>query len=181
MFEIKSKIVEKLLGYYFINPHARHYINELARFLDVDPANLYKQLKRMEAEGMFVSEIQGNLKYFSLNMKYPLLGEFKKTYNLKYGVEQKIVQALVGLKGLKEAYIFGSYAKNSFGAESDIDILLVGKHSSIEARRSLSKIEKEIMRELNVIDMTEQEFAERKKKKDEFVENILKNKIIKLI
>jgi predicted nucleotidyltransferase len=181
MFEIKSKVAEKLLGYYSLNPTARHYINELARILQVDPANLDKQLKKLETEGLFTSQIQGNLRYFALNKKYSLLDEFKKTYAFKYGVERKISQSLKDLKGLEEGYIFGSYAKNSFGAQSDIDILLIGNHSSLEAKRKLAKLENEFARELNVIDMTEQELTKRKKQKDDFVENLFKNKMIKII
>jgi len=181
MFEIRSKVAEKLLGYYSLNPTARHYINELARILQVDPANLDKQLKKLETEGLFISQIQGNLRYFALNKKYPLLDEFKKTYTFKYGVERKISQALRNLEGLEAGYIFGSYAKNNFGTQSDIDILLIGDHSSLEAKRKLAKLESEFSRELNVIDMTQQELSKRKKQKDEFVENLFKNKMIKII
>jgi predicted nucleotidyltransferase len=116
-----------------------------------------------------------------LNKNYPLLGEVKKWYKLKYGLEKKLEKELRRLNGLKEAYIFGSYAKNSFGPESDIDILLIGSHSSIEAKRLLEKIETESKRELNVLDMTENELKKRKKKNDEFIEEIFKNKIIKII
>jgi len=181
MFEIKSKVAEKLLGYYSLNPTARHYINELARILHLDPANLDKQLKKLELEGLFSSQTQGNLKYFFLNINYPLFEEFKKTYAFKYGVERKISQALRNLEGLEAGYIFGSYAKNNFGAQSDIDILLIGDHSSLEAKRKLAKLESEFSRELNVIDMTQQELSKRKKQKDEFVENLFKNKMIKII
>ncbi len=181
MFEIKSKVAEKLLGYYSLNPTARHYINELARILKVDPANLDKQLKKLEIEGLFSSQVQGNLKYFFLNRSYPLFEEFKKTYAFKYGVERKISQSLKNLKGLEDGYIFGSYAKNNFNSQSDIDILLIGDHSSLEAKRKLAKLENEFSRELNVIDMTQQELSKRKRQKDEFVENLFKNKMIKII
>jgi len=181
MLNIRSKIAEKLLGYYFINLQARHYINELAQLLNVDPGNLDRKLKEFEKEGLFVSEIQGNLKYFSLNKKYPLYREVKKLCELNFGVEKKLAKCLEGVKGLKQAYIFGSFAKGKMSLESDIDILLVGSHSSLEAKRRLAKLEDEIRRELNVVDMTEKEFSKRKKTKDEFIGNIFKNKNIKII
>lgn len=181
MLEIKSKIAEKVLGYYFVNKKARHYVNELARLLELDPGNLDRKLRDLEKEGILNSENQGNLRYFSLNEKYPLFAEFEKIYKLKYGVEKKLTDALKKLKGLKEAYIFGSYAKNKLSSESDIDILLIGNHSSLEAKRLTAKLGNELKRELSIIDMTEEEFKKRKSKKDEFIENINKNKTIKLI
>ena len=181
MFNLKSKITQKLLGYYFINPKAEHYINELARMLKLDVANLDKKLKELEKEGLFISEMQGNLRYFFLNKKYPLLGEIKKMYALNYGLEKKLAKTLKNLKGLQAAYIFGSYAKSNMNVESDVDVLLIGSHASLDAKRQIEKFEDEIKREINVIDMTEKEFLKRKKTKDEFIANIFQNKIIKII
>ena len=60
MFNFKSKIAEKLLGYYFVNADAGHYINELARMLSLDPGNLDRKLKELEKEGILISRPIGN-------------------------------------------------------------------------------------------------------------------------
>ena len=181
MFDIKSKLTQKLFDYYFANKHSRHYVNELARMLELDPGNLDRKLKELEKEGLFISEKTGNLKYFKLNKNYPLLGEIEKWHNLKYGLEKKLEKSLRKLDGLKEAYIFGSYAKGNFGPESDIDILLVGSHSSLLAKKLIAKIEDETKRELNVVDMSARELKKRKKDKDDFVKNIFSGKTVKII
>jgi len=181
MFNFKSKITEKLLAYYFINLNERQYVNELSRILNVDPGNLDRKLKELEKEGLFVSENQGNMKYYSLNKNYPLLKEVKKAFDVSCGLEKKIANLLSNLKGLKSAYIFGSYSKGGFGPESDIDLLLIGSHSSIESIEILYKLSKEIRREINIIDMTEKEYLEKKKRGDDFVKNIFEGKTIKII
>lgn len=94
MFNFKSKITEKLLGYFLMNPRAEHYVNELAKLLDADPGNLDRKLKELAREGVFVSKNIGNQKHYSLNQAYPLLNELKKIYNLKYGVEGKLTATL---------------------------------------------------------------------------------------
>jgi DNA-binding transcriptional ArsR family regulator len=142
MFEYRSKITQKDLGYYFLNPERTHYINELADLLGVDPGNLFRKLKELEQEGILVSEMRGNQKYFSLNKKYPLLHELKKIYNAKYGVTNLLKEKIEKLKGLQSAWIFGSYAKDSFQQESDIDLLFIGNHSSLEAKRLILPLEK---------------------------------------
>ena len=96
-------------------------------------------------------------------------------------LKEKLSASLRNLKELKEAYIFGSYARGDFSAESDIDILLIGSHSSIEAKRLLFELQKHLQREFNIVDFTEKEYARRKKNKDEFIENIFEGKIIKII
>ncbi|MCX5667712.1 MAG: hypothetical protein NTY34_05330 [Candidatus Omnitrophica bacterium] len=39
MISLRSKVAIKLLDYYFLNPEAQVYINELARILELDPKN----------------------------------------------------------------------------------------------------------------------------------------------
>jgi predicted nucleotidyltransferase len=181
MLEYRSQITKKVLGYYFLNPDRKHYINELADLLRIDPGNLFRKLKELEQEGVLVSEARGNQKYFSLNKKYPLLHELKKIYNAKYGVAELLKRSIAKLRGLKSAWIFGSYAKNSFQQESDIDLLFVGSHSSLEAKRLILPLKKDLGREINIVDMTEKDFESRKKKKDEFIKNIFSQKTIKIL
>lgn len=180
MIKLGSKITIKILGYYFVNPDKKRYINELAAILEIDPGNLFRKLKELEAEGILISEKQGNQKYFKLNKKYPLLKEIKKTYEMKYGLTDRLKKIANGLKGLREAYIFGSYAGDSLQQESDIDILLIGNHSSLAAKRMILPLQNEIKREINIIDLTPKDFNLRRKHKDEFIENIFSNKIIKI-
>lgn len=180
MLGFRSKITIKLLEYYFLNPEKKNYINELADILKIDPGNLFRKLKELEAEGIFISETHGNQKYFGLNKKYPLLKEIKKTFEAKYGLINLLKDKLSKLNGLKEAYIFGSYANNSLQQESDIDIFLVGSHSSLEAKRLILPLQQIYKREFNFIDLTSKELDKRKKQKDNFVQNIYSQKMIKV-
>jgi len=170
-----------MLGYFFINPSRFNYVNELAKILEADPGNLYRKLKEMEKEGILISEEHGNQKYYGLNKKYPLLKELKRSYEAKYGLVNLLKGKLSKLENLKEAYIFGSYAAGNFGQESDVDILLIGDHSPLEAKRTILPLQKVVGREINIIDISEKELKSRKKTNDDFIKNIFSKKIIKLI
>jgi len=63
MISLRSKITIKLLDYYFLNPNAQVYINELARILEIDPKNTETKLKELEMEGLFKSEFRGKQRY----------------------------------------------------------------------------------------------------------------------
>lgn len=181
MFNFNSKIANKVLRYFFINQHKKNYINELARILDADTGNLSRKLKEMENEGILSSEFLGEQRYYFINKKYPLLKEVKKIFEFKYGLKDLIANKLKKIKGIKQAYIFGSYAKGNFEPESDIDILIVGNHPVMEATKALLPLQQKIARLINVVDLTEKEFEKRKKEKDEFISNIFDNKIIKIL
>jgi len=184
MMGFKSKITNKVLGYYFLNPHKRHYINELAVLLKVDPGNLFRKLKELEAEGVLVSEVAGNQKYFFLNKRYPLLKELKKTFETKYGLvpflEKRLSHFRYHFPKLKEAYIFGSFAKGALGPESDIDLLLVGDHPSLILKRDILALQHFLKREINLIDITPRELKRKIREKDPFFNRIFNEPIIKL-
>ena len=52
MIPLRSKVSRKILSYYFLNPSKRHYINELARLLELDPKNLHSKLVEFERLGI---------------------------------------------------------------------------------------------------------------------------------
>ena len=85
------------------------------------------------------------------------------------------------IKGLKEAYIYGSYATNKMDSSSDIDILAIGSHSVLELQRVIVKLQKDVNREFNVMNLSLKEFAAKKKDKAHFINNVFKTKVIKLV
>ena len=181
MFALKSKITIKVLNYFFINTHAKKHINDLAGLLELDSGNLTRKLKELEKEGILLSDTVGNQRHYFLNKKYPLLKEFKKIFDSKYGIKNQIADLLMNIKGLKEAYFFGSFAKNSIQQESDIDMLIIGEHSSRDVKSKIMNFQKTYQREFNIIDITKDEFKEKKENKDPFITNIFSNKTIKII
>jgi len=180
MISFKSKITVKVLGYFFLNPESRRYINDLADLLAIDPGNLSRKLIELEKEGIMASDRQGNQRYYFLNKTYHLLREVKKMFDVDFGLPRIIEKNLGKLKGLNRAYIYGSWAKNAMNRESDIDLLLVGSHSSLEAKRRLLILQKEIGREISVVDMSQKEFEQAKAKGDPFIKNIFSDRIIEL-
>ncbi len=180
MISLRSKIAVKVLGYFFLNPESQNYINELAKILSLDPGNLARKLDELENIGIISSRRQGNQRYYFLNKKYPLLREVKKIFDAKFGLPRLVQNKIKDLKGLNRAYIFGSFPKGAVGENSDIDLLLVGSHSALEAKKNLLPLEKEIGREINIVDMGQKEFERAQAGGDPFIKNIFSDKIIEL-
>ncbi len=181
MISLRSKVAIKLLDYYFLNPHAQHYINELARILELDPKNTEAKLKEFEKDGLFKSEFRGKERYFFLSKGNPVLKHYRQIFLKTYGIEKRLKDIFGGIKGLKDAYIFGSYANDKMDSASDIDILAIGSHSILELERPIVRLQKEIGREFNVMNLSPEEFEAKKKNKDPFINTVFKSKIIKII
>ena len=181
MLSGRSRIRIKILNYFFLNEKARAYINELARIIESDPKNVYRMLVRLEEEGMLKSEFRGKERYFFSYTGSPVYRSYKDIFLKTAGIDALLRAALKSVRGLKEAYIFGSYANGRYNAGSDIDVLLAGTHKVLDAQRILHKIQKQTGREINAVNMAPDELEKKRAVGDQFVKNIFARKVIKLI
>ena len=92
MLSLRSKIAQKILTLFFLNEKEKFYINELAKLIKEDPANVYKKLIEFKKEGLLSDEFQGKERYFFLNKRYPFLKEYKKIILKGLGFE-KVLKA----------------------------------------------------------------------------------------
>lgn len=180
MLNLRSKITQAVLGYFMLHEGAEFYVHEMARRLSLDQKNLDRKLKELEKEGIFKSERRGKERYYSLNPSFPLFGEYKKIILKTVGLEHVLKEALQRVKGLKQAYLFGSYAKDQMDAASDIDLLAVGNHNTLELQKKISEIQKSMGREINVMSLGSTEY-ERKQKSDPFIKSVHRGKKIQIL
>ena len=177
----KSKIRSKLMQLYFTNPESEHYLRELERLLETPVSMIRKELLNLEKEGLFISKKKANLVYWQLNKKYPLFEEWKSIVFKTLGIQGALTALLKKITGIKFAFIYGSYAKNSENPSSDIDIIIVGKPHESNLIEPLRILERKLKREVNYVLYSEEEFNKKRKEKGGFLPEVLKNKIIVLI
>ena len=180
----KSTLKKKLLAYFFTNPESKRYVREIAKIINVDPTNLSRVLRDFEAEGIFVSQKQGNEKYFSLNKGYALYQELKSTVFKTIGAKGAIESIVRSLKGIERAFIYGSYAKSVEHAASDIDLCVITHREQFKEDPFLKEIhtlEKQLGRDINYTLFTKEEWRAKERSRDSFVTGLLKSKRIELV
>jgi predicted nucleotidyltransferase len=180
MLSFRSKITKAVLGYFFLHEHAELYVLEMARKLHLDDGNLTRKLRDLEREGILKSEEKGRERYYSLNKAFPLLKEYRQIVMKTVGLEGTFQRLLDGVRGINQAYLFGSYAKDRMDSSSDIDLMVVGRHDTVELRKKLTRLQKMTDREINLVSMSPSEY-EKRKKHDPFVKSIQKSKKVKLV
>ena len=181
MLNLRSKARQRLLTYFFTNPAVRHHVRELARLLDTDASNLSRELRRLEQEGLLHSEVSGRQRYFRLNREYPLYREVRSTVAKTIGAIPLLSQSLRKIEGIEEAYLYGSFARNQQDAASDIDLLVIGAPRGEDLAEALSRLERQLGREINSTVLTPKEFQARRKRRDAFLENLWQNKRVPLV
>jgi predicted nucleotidyltransferase len=181
MLNLRSKLRRDLLTYCFTNPDASHHLRELARILDADPANLSRELASLQRQGLFVSQTQGRQKYFQLDRGYPLFHEYRRIVRKTLGVAHAIREALAPLSGIREAYLYGSFARGQADASSDIDLLLIGRPDPTELETTIARLERRLGREINYTLLSPKEFKARRTSRDPFLQDLWRHERISLI
>ena len=177
----KSKVRKALFKLYFTNPDSEFYLRELERMLSFPVSMVRKELMRLEREGIFSVHKKGNLTYYHINKDYPLFSELKSIVFKTIGAQGLLTEALRKIKGVEDAFIYGSYAKGNEEAGSDIDLCIIGTINEDILLRRINEIEKSIKREINYTLYTKKEFMEKKRKKDSFISDLISNPKIMLI
>lgn len=152
-----------LVGQYLNNYQKVMHVRELARAIDVDVKTVGLQLRRLEAINVLLSSSRGRNIEYKLNLNnrtakyYLIMAEIFRSvafFEEKFSIK-KIMTSTEKFHG--SLILFGSFAKNRETKESDVDILVL-----IEIgfdKKALTRVGKEIGKEINVKVVTTNAFA----------------------
>ena len=90
-------------------------------------------------------------------------------------------RAVSEIPGIKEAYLYGSFAKGGHDAKSDVDVLLVGNPPTDQLESAIRKLERIFQREINYTLLSESELKKKLSATDPFIGDIWQGKRIKLL
>jgi predicted nucleotidyltransferase len=180
---IFSESQSRLYPWLFGQPDRKYHLNEMLRLSGLGSASLQRELKKLTLAGLIVSERVGNLKCVCANPQSPIFSELVALTRKTVGLERLIGDALVTLQPrLQSALIYGSVAKRTDSAQSDIDLMIVGNDLGLnEILEHLLPVEVELQRKINPTCYTLEEFSRRCKEPDSFVNRLLAQPMIILI
>lgn len=176
-----SKTRKAIFRLYFAHPEKKYYLRELERILNLPVQNIRREFLVLEKNGIFTREKQGNQVYYSLNTESPIFSEIKSIVSKTIGAQGELEKALLSIKGIKAAFIFGSFASGKEDSLSDIDLMIVGEIDENMLVKKISKLENKLDREINYHIFSQRELAKRVKEKDFFISGIFSKPIIFLI
>jgi|SRR5271155_9221 len=181
MISLRSELRRKLLAYFYTNRSARVYVRQLASALGVDSTNLSRELARLEREGLLHSETEGRQRYYSINPQYPYLRAVFSLLQGTVGIVPTLKSALQHVPGIDKAYLYGSFAKHEEDASSDIDLLIIGQPDANDLVTEISRLEKNLNREVSYTVLKPQELKRKLAAHDPFFTDIWQGKRIELI
>ncbi len=174
--EYRKKVLSQLL----LNPEEDYHVRELARLTDTTPGSLHKELSRLASAGLLLRKKQGNQVRYQANRQCPVFPELAGLFRKTAGAAGLLAKALAPLQP-SLAFIFGSVARGTETASSDVDVLVVTERGFGEVVRALHGAQTTLGREVNPVVYTSAELQRLVAAHDPFVLNLLDGPQIYLI
>jgi len=153
---------------------------ELARAAGVDPGNVSRLLKRWLEVGL-VQRIQkdGLPRYYAT--KDPAFAPLVALMQQDSELIRTLRDFLASLEGVQVAVIFGSFARGEEAAESDIDVLVLGKLSELKVNTLLKPVGRKLGRPVHASVSTIKDFRNQIQAGESFAREIVQGPRIALI
>ena len=178
-----TSVRKKVLGLLFGNPGRSFFFNEIVALVGSGTGAVQRELERLSDSGLVTISQVGNQKHYQANPDSPIFEELCSLIRKTVGLVEPLKDALKSYRQkLQLALVFGSVAKESENAYSDIDLLIVSDEMILEdVYILLSDVEKNLARKINPTIYTKAEFDTRLQSKNSFLIRILKGKTVLLI
>ena len=175
----QSRVFRWLFG----QPERSYHLSELKRLTGLGSASLQRELNRLTESGLLTSERVGNLRRFQANAASPIFQELVGLTRKTLGAQPLLKDALEPLQSKVElAFIYGSVAKGTDTARSDVDVMLVGKNLLLaDLLERVEPLEAQLGRKINATCLSPLEFRRRRAERDSFVNRVLAQPTLPLI
>lgn len=178
LFSSKTRV--EILKLFLFNTNNSFYQRQISNITAQSIRGVQREVDKLNRMGLIERSTQGNRIYYKVNKKCPIVEDLKNIFFKSVGIAEALKESLKE-KGIKIAFIYGSYAKGEESLLSDIDLMVIGDISSKEISSILSKPKKELMREINYVVFSLNEFINKAIQKDHFINSVLKNKKIYIV
>ncbi len=169
------RIRQAILSTILIHSGKWWYISDLARHLDTSPSSLQRELTQLTSAGILLSRKDGNRVYFKADIEHPLYPELRRLFEKTTGLVDVLRQDLFAKTAgrITTAFVFGSTARGAEESTSDVDLLVIGDVTLEEMAAELETTEKKLSREISLVVFRPQEFAEKIRTGNHFLNAII--------
>lgn len=165
---------QRVLAQLLLHPEESFHLRELARLTASHAGTLGRELEKLVEAGLVIRREQGNQVRYQANAQCPLFAELASMFRKTHGMVPALREALAPLAGrIRVALVFGSMARGTQTAGSDIDLLVVGEVGFAELVQALYPLQQALQREINPVLYTAAEFHRRAQGGEAFVRQFL--------
>jgi len=158
------------------------YTREIAREVDASVGAVQRELENLCKVGLILRKSVGSQVFYQANRDIPIFPEMRALINKTIGIFGVLRVALRPLsRQIIAAFVYGSVAREQETAQSDVDLMVVGKATLEEVLSRLSTAEKGIGRSINPTVYSLAEFKTKLVAGNHFLNSVLKSKKVFLL
>jgi uncharacterized protein len=161
------------------------YTRQIAREVDGSVGAVQRELENLSKVGLIVRSAVGSQVFYQANRDAPIFRAMHALVNKTigvFGVFSVLRSALHPLaKRILVEFVYGSVARAEETAQSDVDLMLVGKATLNEVLSRLSTVEKSIGRPINPTVYSVLEFKSKLASGNHFLNAVLKGQKVFLL
>lgn len=178
-----SGLQQRLLAVLFGQPDRSFYGNELLRLTGTGRGALQRELEKLVSADLVTITPVGNQKHYQANAAAPIFAELRGIVMKTLGLADVLRTALNAVSDRIElAFVFGSVAKGTDTATSDIDLMVVTETLTYaDLFEGLAAAEQVLGRKVNPTLYTSAALAEKVRTENSFVLRVLSQPKIFLI
>ena len=165
------KVRQRVLAVLFGTPDRSFYANEVIALAQSGKGAVQRELAGLSEAGLLTVSRQGNQKHYQANAAAPVFAELRGLVLKTMGLADVLRAALAPLGNeISIAFVFGSIAKQTDTAQSDVDLLVVSDSLGYaDLFAALEDATRTLGRTINPAIYTLDEFAERLQGDNAFV------------
>ena len=123
-----TKTQQRVLALLFGAPDRSFYLNEIVRLSGAGNGAVHRELARLQGCGLVTAGLIGNQKHYQVNPAAPIYNEIRGIVLKTFGVVDVLRTMLQPFaSSIDVAFVYGSVAKGTDKASSDIDVLIVSE------------------------------------------------------
>lgn len=151
---LRTDLQGDLLATLFLQPGREYTLTELAQHLDAGLSTVHGEIERLAEAGLIDERRIGRARLVRANADHQLTPSLTELLTLTYGPPAVLPALLAKLKGVEEAFIYGSWAARREGEPGpfpeDVDVLVVGAVPSRAAARVQAEATALLHRDVNL-------------------------------
>lgn len=172
----------KVLALLLLQPGRWLHMREISRLTNTTAGTMKKELDRLHGAGLLEKRRVGNQIQFTANRQHPVFQELSALLRKTIGLADVLTQVLVPVSDrITVAFVFGSVARSTDTADSDVDVMIIGRVDFGEAVNLLYEAQATLHREINPKVFGAEEWRAKLDAKSSFVLDVLSKPKIFLI
>jgi predicted nucleotidyltransferase len=169
-----SRVQQRVLALIFGQPQRSFYLSEIVRSAHSGTGAVERELSRLQRSGLVTVERIGNQKHYRANHESPIFAELQSLVVKTVALAEPIRKSLQPFSDrIKAAFVYGSVAKGTDTAHSDIDLMVIGDELSYsDLYAALQDLEDALHRKVSPTFLSRKDWRRKASDKGSFISKV---------